>query len=763
MLPILASALVTLVAAWAAGAGVARLSGLDAASPYAPAIGLATLIVVAAVAIKLPGEAVAALLAIAAVALAGGWFGRAGLRAVATRADVWAVAAGALLVSCIPFAVNERFGLLGVSFNNDLAVHLPWMEALRSDGAEAAQGLPAGYPLGPHSVVDAVAELLAVRLDEAVTGLLVAAAVMTALAALAALRRLPAPARVVAAILSAFAYLLASYYGQGSFKETIFALCVLTLALILQDVIDEGSARGRLLVVLGALLACALYTFSYFGVLWLAAVIGLWGAAEAGARGMLREPRRLVGALRPFFKPAAAAAALVLVALAPELSRLIDLFREAGLSPAGQGAIEKDNLGNLAHALSPYEALGVWRQDDFRFGPTSFSKYAGALVAIAAVGYGLLWSLRRRAFAVPAAAAVCGVVYLYTDRTESPYVSAKALVIAAPLLMLVALRALFDPQDGRPLRAPPRLAAVVLGLVFVLAAGGSTYLTLRGAQVGADEEASELRSFRSAVDGKAVLFLGMDDYYRYALAGAHLGHGHLVAEIPTPPRAEKRWEYGKPFDFDTPEPELLDRFDYVLAPRTSYASETPANFELVRSTRSFALWRRDGPTVPRELLDEGEAPGAILNCRTRRGRRLSRTRGFARVRSAPVVVGPIRSLEEGDSTVAVITLARGSWDLDLQYTSARKLIVEWPGSRIELIPRQSRPGPFWHVGTVTLERRTPLQVKITHEEPSVWSRTQVGYPTLLAATRSTDTPRTIPLRAACGRYVDWYKLAPAGS
>ena len=757
MLPVFASAIVVLLACALAGAGVARLAGLPPGRAYAPALGLALLLTVAAVAIKLPGRAITALVAVLLTAAVGAYLARDQLGALAARADVWATAAVGWLLACLPFVVNERVGLLGVSFNNDLSVHLPWMEALRNERVEAIEGLPPGYPLGPHALTDAVAELTTVRLDQAVTGLLIAVAVITALVALTALRRVPAVPRVVAAVAVAFAYLLASYYGQGSFKETIFTLLLLTLAVVLQDLANAGEVRGRALVAPVVLLPAALYSFSYFGVVWLLAAIGLWGVAEALARGYARRPADLVRALRPLLRPALLGAAFVLVALAPELPRLLDLFREAGLSPAGEGAITKDNLGNLAGPLSPYEALGVWRQDDFRFAPTTFSKYAGAAVAIVAIAYGALWFLRRRLWAVPAAAVVCWTIYVYTDRTQSPYVSAKALVIVSPLLVLLALRALLDRQEGAPLRSLRRLATAAVAVVFVFAAGASTYLTLRGAQVGAGDEATELRSLRDDVAGTNTLFLGMNDFYRYDLAGARLGHGYLESQIPTPPRAEKSWEYGDPFDFDTPRPELLAEFEHVIAPRTTYASEPPSEFELVEETESFLLYRREREADPRSVLVEHTAPGRELDCSTARGRRVATRDGDAGAwPTPPVAVGPIAPLLEGESTHPVITLPQGTWDLSLQYTSARTLAVSWPGGSAELDPRQGRPGPFWHLGRVTLERRTPLEVTITHDEPLIFSRTQVAYPTQLAATRAGERQRTIALTDACGRYLDWY-------
>ena len=88
------------------------------------------------------------------------------------------------LVLAIPFAVNGRWGLLGVGFNNDLGLHLAWAEWLRSGFGP----IPfAGYPLGPHGLAVATAAVPGLNLGQAFVGEIIAIGVITGLTALGAL------------------------------------------------------------------------------------------------------------------------------------------------------------------------------------------------------------------------------------------------------------------------------------------------------------------------------------------------------------------------------------------------------------------------------------------------------------------------------------------------------------------------------------------------------------------------------------------------
>ena len=116
-----------------------------------------------------------------------------------------------------------------------------------SPTATASQLLHQGYPLGPHAVVVALNKGLGIGLVQGFSGLTVAVAVLAPLTALAAFASLPPLPRTAGALVVGLAYVVASYFAQGAFKETIQALFVLAFVLALRE-----STRDR-----GASCPCA--------------------------------------------------------------------------------------------------------------------------------------------------------------------------------------------------------------------------------------------------------------------------------------------------------------------------------------------------------------------------------------------------------------------------------------------------------------------------------------------------------------------------
>jgi hypothetical protein len=71
-----------------------------------------------------------------------------------------------------------------------------------------------------------------------------------------------------------------------------------------------------------------------------------------------------------------------------------------------------------------------------------------------------------------------------------------------------------------------------------------------------------------------------------------------------------------------------------------------------------------------------------------------------------------------------------------------------------------RPGPIYQLGRVRGGPEGPRAITISMSQPgparlrSPILRGNVGS---IVATRDDVAPTTIPLRRACGRYVDWYR------
>ena len=99
-----------------------------------------------------------------------------------------------------------------------------------ADGA-GSQLLNQGYPLGPHAIVVALNKGLGIGLVQGFNGLTVAVAVLASLTALAAFAELSPLRRTAGALVVGLAYMVASYFAQGAFKETMQALFVLAFVL----------------------------------------------------------------------------------------------------------------------------------------------------------------------------------------------------------------------------------------------------------------------------------------------------------------------------------------------------------------------------------------------------------------------------------------------------------------------------------------------------------------------------------------------------
>lgn len=369
-LPVLGSAALLVAASVLLGRAVNLLGARCRAA--APAVGLSLLIVIASIAIQLPGHAgtaavvlLLALLAAAAVVIRRGTPRR--------RPPVLPliVAVVATFGASIPFIANGRVGLLGVSLDNDTAAHLIWAEGLRGPVLSTSSGVPAGYPLGPHSLVDAISTGLGVRLDLVFTALLVAIIIITALVGAAALHEEAGWKRLVVGVLAGLLYMVAAYYGEGAFKEPLLGLLLLAMVLQFEEArsgwVASSRDRWRALLPVSLLAGAAIYVYSYLALAWFGLTPVIWVLVEVVVRPRLL--RRWRESLADLLAPTALALVVTVVLVSPVAGRIVSFAGSIGVSPAATGAFTTSNLGNLAHPLSPYEALGIWNSVDFRFVP----------------------------------------------------------------------------------------------------------------------------------------------------------------------------------------------------------------------------------------------------------------------------------------------------------------------------------------------------------------------------------------------------------
>lgn len=517
-------------ASLALGQAAIALCGARRWSWLAPAIGLALLCAVCWGTVRLPGEGVtsAVLLLLLAVASAAFLIGRLEGLQKAAREGL-PVGAIALAAASLPFIAEGHFGILGTSLNPDMSQHLLAADRL-AEGVNS-QLLHQGYPLGLHAIVVALDKGLGIGLVHGFSGLTVSIAVLASLTALSAFAGQGGARRTAAALIVGLPYLVASYFAQGAFKESMQALLVLAFALALREASGERAWAGLpLRYVPAAVLAIgSVYVYSFPGLVWLAGTAVVWvaatwawspsaapaaGVGEGGAADRAGPARDALPF--PSAGPAAVrAASLALIVFAvgtlPELGRMVDFHSFETFNPRGAG------LGNLFGQLSPFTALGIWPSGDFRVAPgggavPAAAFYLGAAFATVLLLHGLLRCWRRREVAILSAFLVATAVYAATRLGGTPYTAAKALEVAAPLATAVIVVSLLGKgelgpeSDSRREKATsrPHLAAPAMAL-YILAAGGCSLLAFANAPVGPTSYSPALADFRPIVGNASTL------------------------------------------------------------------------------------------------------------------------------------------------------------------------------------------------------------------------------------------------------------------
>jgi hypothetical protein len=568
----------------------------------------------------------------------------------------------------------------------------------------------------------------------------------------------------------AIPYLAASYYAQAAFKETAEALLVLAFAIWLTQFERlPGSWRDRLLFVLPSLALAGgiFFAYSFAGIAWPVAILALWSLTLPEVRAALR-PRSL---LRFLLRPTTLLAIAVLAGLAV----LVTLVGPFGFA----SSFKKVAGSNTYGPVSALEALGVWPASNYRLdaaGGAQLPGLAGA-IAILALLVGVAWWVRRRELTIPIALGAAWLLYLVSLPSSGDYSQAKALMIIAPLAMLVIVRPLLEEWWRG--RGALRAAWAILAVAFIGGAVWSNFLALRDAPVGPPGHGSELQAFLPILHGQPVLYAGQDRYAAYELLGADT-HVPLV-EFPddaVSPNPEKPFDTGdaySPIDFDSFSRGTLDRFPYVITGRAAWNSQAPPNFKRVDSTPSYVLWKRTGPTPEnRHVLLEGTEAAALAGCDAPEIRILLADQGRAGL-FPDVVIGHKDAwtdgsvLGAGDETLLPLQLPAGDWNLSLQYFSPFDLTLSAPGFQEELPAALDgqRPntislgnnGQFWPAGRFESDGGQASFSLSSPEASALQSLS--GYDGKAYVGELVAVPaephRTVPLAQACDQWIDWYE------
>jgi hypothetical protein len=513
-----AAVLAICAASLAIGQAAIGLCGGRRWSWLAPGVGLALLCAVCWGTVRMPGDGVVSAVVVLVLTVASVVYlwGRVEGGGEAIRIG-WPVALGALLAASLPFAVEGHFGILGTSFNPDMSQHL--LAADRLVDGQPSQLLNQGYPLGPHSIVVALNKGLGIGLVQGFSGLTVAVAVLACLTALAAFKELPPLPRTAGALLVGLTYVVASYFAQGAFKETMQALFLLAFVLTLREGQRDWAGLPLQYVPAALIAAGSIYAYSFPSLVWLGPALVLFLALHAVGGADLGDhpsPNARGGGTKSATGPAARALGLAAFLFAvfalPELPRMLDFHSFETFDPNGPG------LGNLFGQISPFEALGIWPSGDFRLAPgdgavPALAYYLGIAFALALFAYGLVQLWRHREHAILAGVAAVALAYVAARVAGTPYTAAKAIEIASPLVALTILLPLllavprFLSPDIQDKGTTQRLWAPVAAALFIAAAGVCSLLALANAPVGPTSYSSSLSEYRKLVgEGPTVVY-----------------------------------------------------------------------------------------------------------------------------------------------------------------------------------------------------------------------------------------------------------------
>ena len=521
--------------ATALGAGIMALTGARRLTPVAPVVGLAAASVIAWWAVRLPGHGLTALVVLVVVAAIAGAYALIRLDdAGAVLVRLLPTGIVALAAVSIPFVAEGHFGVLGTGFNVDMSQHLFAAGWLADPEGLSPSLFRNGYPLGPHALAVAGNEVTG-ELSIAFTGVTIAVPVIAALTALAALDSLSRMRALAVSVLTALAYLLATYLAQGAFKELFEAAFLLGFALWLRDLTRHRSpggarhppARSRRGDRRRRPLRLQLARAGLAG----GDARALGASPSSSGAVPIPEPR-CAGSRPPRSSPSSCSSSSrrrssTGSASSGRASTPSPSARRAhpgtGRQARSPGAAAKpapkferpdydNDLGNLFGQINPASVFGVWPSGDFRVNPGDGAVpapvfYLGALLGAVALGLGVAAAWRQAETALLAALAAAAAIWLAARIGSTPYTNAKALQMLAPIVMLLAARGLLDPLAPLPLRRRSPRALAALAAAFAAAAALSSALALANAPVGPDDYTPGVRKLANRFGGQPTLLL----------------------------------------------------------------------------------------------------------------------------------------------------------------------------------------------------------------------------------------------------------------
>jgi hypothetical protein len=573
----------------------------------------------------------------------------------------------------------------------------------------------------------------------------------------------------MAALLGLTLYALLEGLAESRCLRAAFAIVAAQAAVLYGYVLWGGVkeiAGAWLLALVAALAAWTLGTRGRGGVLPLAAACAALACVESLPGSVWLAPLFLavvVLVVRRRTRPLVEQAVVLAVATAA-LSIPAFVAYNRWRHHLG-GFRSSDELGNLIGPLSGFQVFGIWPSGDFRVNPDHLVlTYLLIAVVIAAALAGAWWAWRRSAWGPLVHVVMAGIGALLIVGLSSPWVGGKALAMAAPALVALALAGCGAfAASGRVVEASVAATLIALGVLW------SNALQYHDVWLAPRDQLHELEAIGKRFAGVGPTLMTTYEPYgvRHFLRNSDPEGASELRRRFDYLRNGKTLEKGGSADIDRFRLDQVLAYRMLVLRRGPAASRPPSSFSLAWSGRYYEVWVRP-VHPPRRIVEHlslGDATqaGAVPRCSdvlrlAQEAKGGSLLYAVAPV-AAPVTTPPLSGTLAVDAAVPTggryTAWLAGDWygnatvRVDGRKVGSRREELNWPGLYTDLGTIDLAPG----------SHRVQITVDTGGWHPgSGGSSYAFGPLTLSPLDTHRDEVDSVPpadARRLCGRRLDW--------
>jgi hypothetical protein len=523
-----------------------------------------------------------------------------GFRRLRTPAlDPWAiaVAVGVFAVFAAPVVLSGEATFAGYTVLGDTSIHFIGADHLLEHGRHFSGLAPSsyefslanyygagGYPSGGPTAVGAVRTLVGEDVAWVFQPFLSLLVATMALSLYSLLQPLVAfkPMRALAAFIAAQPALVLAYALQGSVKEIGAVWGVALICALLPVFADRPEYGVRRAIPLAVAAAAA--------IAFVGPAAGVWIAPAALVALVLS-----VWSRRPRWSLTLAEAGvftgLFLVLTLPSLADL-----RSYLDVAGGVVTSQNEFGNLLGPLDRVQIFGSWLTGDYRVHPVGRNlALTHAFIALSAFSavLGVVWLVRRRASWPALFAGISFLGWAYITERGSPWADAKALMIASPAFVLLAM--LGPPalhSAGRRPEAWLLAAAVSIGVL------ASNALAYHDVSLAPRDRLDELEGIGTLISGQGpTLYTEFEEFGKHFLRqGDPEGSSEGWQRHFGPLRSGHFARQGFSNDLDDFSLKYIRYYRTIIVRQSPAASRPPSNYRRTFSGHYYDVWQREAGT-----------------------------------------------------------------------------------------------------------------------------------------------------------------------